>query len=333
MHIPDGYLSPQTTIPAFAVMGIVWYLALSKLKNINQLQTPFIALCAAFSFVIMMFNVPITGGSSAHAVGGVLVAILVGPWAAVIVLSTTLAIQAFLFGDGGILSLGVNCLNMAFIMPFAGYIVYSIIKNNQQSISSKRNLCAVFLASFVGVNCAAFAAALEMGIQPLLFKTATGVPLYGFYGLNITIPAMMVSHLLVVGPLEGVISLITMSYVSKFAPQIVSTHLVANKPQYSRLVVGIVVLVLLTPLGLLASGTAFGEWSNEEVKGLIGYVPDGLQTGSNLWHAIMPDYSFHIFENNHLQPFSYIISAFIGVVAVSILILISARITSKVNKS
>lgn len=333
MHIPDGYLSPQTTIPAFAVMSVIWYVALNKLKNINQLQTPSIALCAAFSFVIMMFNVPITGGSSAHAVGGVLVAILVGPWAAVMALSTTLAIQAFLFGDGGILALGINCLNMAFIMPFTGYMVYSIIKNNQQSTSSKRNLCAIFFASFIGVNCAALAAAIEMGIQPLLFKTATGVPLYGFYGLNITIPAMMISHLLVVGPLEGVISVITMSYVSKFAPQIINTRLTENKLKYNRLIVGIIVLVLLTPLGLLASGTAFGEWSSEEVRGLIGYVPVGIQQGSSLWHAIMPDYSLPILENNHLQPFGYIVSAFIGVLAVSVLVLISARVTSKVNKN
>jgi cobalt/nickel transport system permease protein len=138
MHIPDGYLSPQTTIPVLAGMVPVWAVALRKVKKtLSAKRIPTLALCAAFSFVIMMFNVPVIGGSSAHAVGAVFIAILLGPWAATISVSTALLIQALVFGDGGILTFGVNCLNMAVIMPFAGYYIYKLIAGNSKLGSSR----------------------------------------------------------------------------------------------------------------------------------------------------------------------------------------------------
>ena len=76
------------------------------------------AMAAAFSFVIMMFNIPLPGGTSAHAVGGTLLAVVLGPWAACICVTIALVIQALLFGDGGVWTFGANCFNMAFVMPF-----------------------------------------------------------------------------------------------------------------------------------------------------------------------------------------------------------------------
>src|SRR5271157_4344338 len=125
MHIPDGYLGPATCAAGFAVMIPIWAIASRKVKKtLNAKQVPLLAVGAAFSFVIMLFNVPIPGGSTGHAVGGVLVAILVGPWAALISLSVALAAQALLFGDGGLTALGANCFNMACVLPFSGYLVY-----------------------------------------------------------------------------------------------------------------------------------------------------------------------------------------------------------------
>jgi cobalt/nickel transport system permease protein len=95
MHIPDGYLSPQTAIPMIAVMVPILGVAANKVKNdLKKKQIPVLAAGAAFSFVIMMFNLPIPGGSSAHAVGAVLLAILLGPWAACLGVSVALIIQA-----------------------------------------------------------------------------------------------------------------------------------------------------------------------------------------------------------------------------------------------
>jgi cobalt/nickel transport system permease protein len=122
MHIPDGYLGPVTCGFFYAVMIPVWILA-SRIvkKSLKVTQVPLLAIGAAFTFVIMMFNVPIPGGTTGHAVGGVLVAILLGPWAACIAVTVALVMQALLYGDGGITTIGANCFNMAFVLVFAGY--------------------------------------------------------------------------------------------------------------------------------------------------------------------------------------------------------------------
>src|SRR5208283_2801136 len=111
-------------------------------KTLKAKQVPLLAIGAAFSFVIMMFNVPIPGGSTGHAVGGVLVAILLGPWAACIAITVALVVQALLFGDGGITTIGANCFNMAFLMPFAGYYTYKLFSARSPMDSNRRVVSA-----------------------------------------------------------------------------------------------------------------------------------------------------------------------------------------------
>lgn len=334
MHIPDGYLSPQTTIPAFAVMTGIWYMAFRKIKLTSNPQLiPSIALCAAFSFVLMMFNVPVVGGSSAHAVGAVLVAILVGPWAAIIAISTTLIIQAVVFGDGGILAIGVNCFNMAVIMPVIGYAIYRLISGNA-TLGSKRNLSATFIASFIGILCAALAAAVEMGIQPILFVDKQGLPLYNFYSLAVTVPAMLISHL-IAGPIDGIISMLALSYVIKFAPQLILSKNVTKTTSATKLkplLLAFGGLIILSPLGLIASGTAFGEWNLHEVEKLIGYVPTGMANTADKWKALLPDYAIpKLGETPLALSLGYISSAIIGVALISALILLSSRLTKRLS--
>jgi cobalt/nickel transport system permease protein len=124
VHIPDGYLSPSTCLALGGAMLPVWYRASAAVKkNLDLARVPFMAMGAVFAFLIMMFNIPVPDGTSAHAVGGVLLAVTLGPWAAVIATSVALLIQALLFGDGGILAFGANAFNMAFLLPFSGYFV------------------------------------------------------------------------------------------------------------------------------------------------------------------------------------------------------------------
>ena len=119
MHIPDGYLSPQTYIPLFGVSLVCWSVALKKLKkDLSTRQVPYLAMAAVFSFLIMMFNIPIPGGTTGHAVGAGIIAVLLGPWTAVIAVSVVLIIQALVFGDGGITAIGANCFNLAVAMHF-----------------------------------------------------------------------------------------------------------------------------------------------------------------------------------------------------------------------
>ena len=332
MHIPDGYLSPQTTIPAFALMAGIWYLAFKKVKLAqNPHSIPTIALCAAFSFVIMMFNIPVIGGSSAHAVGAVLVAILVGPWTAILAVSATLMIQALIFGDGGILALGVNCLNMAVAMPVSGYMVYRLISGTSKPGSS-RNLAAAAIGAYAGINLAALAAGIEMGIQPVLFTTPDGTPLYGFYSLAVTVPAMLIAHLVFAGPLDGVITALALSYIVKFAPHLLDRQEAVPKSvswisRNKALLCIFGLLIILTPLGLLASNTAFGEWGTEEVKQLIGYIPAGMAKSADWWHALLPDYSLPGLDSSFIsRSVAYILSAIVGVGIISGLILIMAKI-------
>src|SRR5512141_1879511 len=112
MHIPDGYVSPATGGVLYLVMAPLWFLASRVVrKTLKARQVPYLAFSAAFSFVIMMFNIPIPGGSTGHAVGGTLVAVLLGPWAAMIAITVALVVQALLFGDGGVTAIGANCFN------------------------------------------------------------------------------------------------------------------------------------------------------------------------------------------------------------------------------
>src|SRR5512141_631890 len=128
MHIPDGYLGPYTFMAMWILMIPIWYYAGRKLSSeLKSRQVPLLALAAAFSFVIMMFNIPIPGGSTGHAVGGAIVGIALGLCAAVIAISVALVLQALMFGDGGITAIAANCLNMAVIMPFSAYYIYRLI--------------------------------------------------------------------------------------------------------------------------------------------------------------------------------------------------------------
>ncbi len=123
MHIPDGYLGPETIAAGWAVTVPIWYRANRRTRQLlsQPKMIPVLAFGAAFAFLVMMLNVPVAGGTTAHAVGAVLIAVVAGPEVACLAVSAALVIQAFFFGDGGILTLGVNCLNMAIVMPYVGY--------------------------------------------------------------------------------------------------------------------------------------------------------------------------------------------------------------------
>ena len=338
MHIPDGYMSLQTSIPLLGAMVPVWSVAAGKVKKIaGGRSIPLLSLCAAFSFVIMMFNIPV-GPSSVHAVGAVFIAILLGPWAACIAVSVALVIQALVFGDGGLLAIGANCFNMAFAMPFAGYYIYRAI-SGRADILAKRSLAGIFAGSYIGMNLASLLVAFEFGIQPLLFKTAGGVPEYGFYPLSVSIPAMLTESLLVSGPVEALITFFAVIYLSRFAPHLLdrakSIAVESGKLffyRYRAFIIGLVVLVALVPAGLLASGSAWGEWGSDEIRNMLGYVPAGLNKLSGIWKAIVPDYSIESLGGGFFgSSLGYVLSALIGILLIFGVLLVSSRLM--VNKN
>ena len=221
MHIPDGYLGPATCGFFYAVMLPIWAAA-SRIvkKNLKAKQVPMFAIGAAFSFAIMMLNVPIPGGSTGHAVGGVLVAILLGPWAACVAITVALVVQALLFGDGGITAIGANCFNMAFVLPFAGYYLYKAMSFHA-ALGSNRRVIASGVAGYVALNLAALLTGIEFGLQPLLHHTASGQALYCPYGLNVAVPVMAGEHLLIFGWVEAIVTALVIKYLQKQAPEVI----------------------------------------------------------------------------------------------------------------
>ena len=151
--------------------------------------------------------------------GGVLVAILLGPWAAMIAITVALVIQALLFGDGGITAIGANCFNMAVVLPFVGYGVYRLLGGG--TVNSSRRVVAAFVAGYVGINVAAFLAGVEFGLQPHLCHTVSGQSLYCPYGLKIAVPAMAGEHLLVFGWVEAIVTALVVKYLQKHAPELI----------------------------------------------------------------------------------------------------------------
>jgi cobalt/nickel transport system permease protein len=220
MHIPDGYLGPATSGFFYVAMLPIWTAAARIVKKtLKAKQVPLLAIGAAFSFVIMMFNVPIPGGSTGHAVGGVLAAILLGPWAACIAITVALVVQALLFGDGGITAIGANCFNMAFVLPFVGYYLYKALSLSAP-VGSNRRVWAAGVAGYIGLNVAALLAGVEFGLQPLLHHTTDGQALYSPYGFNIAVPAMVGQHLLIFGWVEAIVTALVIKFLQKQAPEL-----------------------------------------------------------------------------------------------------------------
>jgi len=214
MHIPDGYLGPPTYLAAYAVCVPLWATAARRLREkLSARRAPLLAISAAFSFLVMMFNVPLPGGTTGHAVGGVLIAIAVGPWGAMLSVTIAITIQALLFGDGGITAIGANSFNIAFVMPFTGYATYRLLERLVSS--EKGKAVAAGIGGWVGLNCAAFTTALMFGIQPLLHTGADGRALYAPYPLSVAVPAMMLGHLTLAGTVEGLITGMTVYFLRR----------------------------------------------------------------------------------------------------------------------
>ncbi|MCX6005812.1 MAG: cobalt transporter CbiM, partial [Chloroflexi bacterium] len=293
MHIPDGYLSPITAGTMYVVSTPFWIVAVQRVrKALTRRTVPALALFSAFAFIVMMFNIPLPGGTTGHAVGGTLLAIVLGPWTAVIGVSVVLAIQALLFGDGGLIAFGANCFNMAIVLPWVGYFIYKVISGNSD-IASKRRLVGAVVGSYIAIIVAALVTGIELGIQPSLFHTADGTPLYAPYGLEVALPTMAIGHLAIAGPVEAIVTGLVFFYLQKSQSSLLAKTEEPRKEGKLWIVwsAALVVLAFATPLGLLAAGTAWGEWGAGELKNVLGYVPKGLESMADFWKAPIPDYS------------------------------------------
>jgi cobalt/nickel transport system permease protein len=282
-------------------------------KALHTRLIPLLSLFAAFSFVIMMFNLPLPGGTTGHAVGVGLATVVLGPWAAMLSVSVALVVQALFFGDGGITAIGANCFNMAIVGSLVSYAVYRVVAVGSP-IGSVRRVAAAGLAGYLAINISALLAAVEFGIQPMLYRDASGAPLYCPYPLNVAIPAMMIGHLTIAGFAELVVSAGAVAFLQKSQPSLLQSGLksaarpVADVLKGPGAVTGTLrplwlslgLLLILTPLGILATGSAWGEWmasdfANPALRQQIAAssfaqpapseAPAGLERLSSVWTA------------------------------------------------
>ncbi|HVN05919.1 MAG TPA: cobalt transporter CbiM, partial [Bryobacteraceae bacterium] len=329
-----------------------WYTALRRVKSaLHARLVPLISVFAAFSFVVMMFNLPLPGGTTGHAVGMGVASIVLGPWASILAISIALTIQAVFFGDGGITALGANCFNMAIVGSLVAYAVYRLAAWHAP-LTAPRRIAAAGLAGYSAINVAAFCAAIEFGIQPLLFRDASGAPLYAPYPLRIAIPAMMLGHLTLAGLAELVISSGMVAFLQRTdagllrltapdAPAAGEEHppagAILHLPAARTLWLVLAALLILTPLGILAAGSAWGEWSardfsdpqtRAQIAAASGRIappaaaPHGLERLSTIWTAPLSRYAPSFIRS---ESFGYFVSALVGA---GLIILVTQTLTS-----
>ena len=198
MHLPDGFLDTKTWVAMDAAALAVATIAVRRAsKNLEEKQVPMMGVMAAFIFAAQMLNFPVLGGTSGHLLGGVLAAILLGPWAAALVMIAVFIVQALFFQDGGLLALGANVFNMGLIGTIGGYYLYRLVRRvipGDQGI-----LAGAGIAAWVTVVLGAVATALELAVS-------------GTTPLKVVLPAMTVVHV-IIGLGEAVITVIIIGFV------------------------------------------------------------------------------------------------------------------------
>lgn len=199
LHAPDGFVSVPIAIVMWIITAIVLVIAVRRTsETLDERAVPLLGVMAAFIFAAQMFNFPVGPGMSGHLLGGVLAAVMVGPWAGTIVMAAVIAVQALLFHDGGLLIMGANIFNMGIIGTLGGYGLYRMFAGVLGG-EERGRLPAAGLAAWVSVIGGAVAMALELGLS-------------GIVPLNVALPAMLVSHALI-GIGEALITVAALAFI------------------------------------------------------------------------------------------------------------------------
>ena len=269
MHIPDGFLSVPVSVVLWALAAAVIAYALRRVgDDLGERQVPFMAVMAAAIFAGQMLNFAVTGGTSGHLMGAAIATILLGPWAAILVLTSVVGIQALLFQDGGLLALGANIFNMGIVGTAVSYFTY---RTFQRLTGGKR--WGIFAGGFTAAWLSIFVAALGVALQLAVSGTSPA---------NIAIPAMAAIHALI-GTGEGLITVGALAFLYAARPGLLKSA--ATQPEGGRLVwiAGLLIALALAVLSPMASSNPDGlEWVAEQ----NGF----LQRAQGPSYQIIPDY-------------------------------------------
>jgi cobalt/nickel transport system permease protein len=269
MHIPDGFLSVVLAVILWLISIAVVAYALKRVgKDLNERMVPMMGVLAAAIFAGQMLNFAVAGGTSGHLMGAAIATILVGPWAAILVMTSVVSIQALIFQDGGLLVLGANIFNMAIVGVAVAYFAYRTLRRLADD-SRWGIFVAGFLAAWSSVVIASLCVALQLSIS-------------GTTPANLAIPAMLGVHLLI-GIGEGLITIGALAFLYSTRPDLLQPRETATRGNTVIWIAGLLLALALAILAPLASAHPDGlEWVAEQ-QGFLDIAQDPT-------YQLIPDY-------------------------------------------
>ena len=298
MHIPDGFLSLIVSIICWLVTAGVIGLAISKTnKSLGEKQIPLMGVMAAFIFAAQMINFPVAGGTSGHLLGGAMAAIILGPWAGMLVMTSVIAVQALLFQDGGLIVMGANILNMGLLTVAVGYGLYRAVSNQANPV----RLLVAGVAAWLSVMTGALLTSFELWLS-------------GTSGLRVVIPAMLGVHALI-GIGEALITVAALAFIFRTRPDLLAEKSEFAKDRVGWITTGMVIAIGVAVLSPLASADPDGL---ERVATDFGFI----NAGQSAPYSIIPNYTVPFLGDTAL---STIVAGIIGVFVVGAVILLIGR--------
>ena len=305
LHIPDGFLNITVSLIFWVITVILVGLAISKTnKSLGEKQIPLMGIMAAFIFAAQMLNFPVAGGTSGHFLGGALAAIILGPWAGILVMTAVVGLQGLLFQDGGLLVMGANIFNMGILTAAIGFGLYRTVINRNRGT----RLAVAGVAAWLATMAAALLTSLQLWLS-------------GTTRLEIVIPAMLGVHALI-GIGEALITVAALAFIEQTRPDLLSAEKSAASGGRGWIIAGVIFAILAVLISPMASGDPDGL---ERVAEDIGF----LETGLDSPYEILPDYSIPFFGDTAI---STIIAGAVGVILLfSLLLLLGRSLRRKEN--
>lgn len=298
LHIPDGFLSLVVSVVCWVITVIVIGTAISRTnKSLGEKQIPLMGVMAAFIFAAQMINFPVAGGTSGHLLGGALAAIVLGPWAGMLVMTAVISVQALLFQDGGLLVMGANILNMGLVTAAIGYGLYRFVSGS----SKTTKLAVTGLAAWLSVMAGALLTSLQLWLS-------------GTSQLELVIPAMLGVHALI-GLGEAMITVFTLGFILQTRPDLVGEGSESAKASKTWAYIGAAIALVVVLLSPFASADPDGL---ERVATDMGFI----STGQASPFSIIPDYTIPFLGETAA---STIVAGVIGVIVVGLIIVLIGR--------
>lgn len=298
LHIPDGFLSLIVSLICWVITIVVIGTAISRTnKALGEKQIPLMGVMAAFIFAAQMINFPVAGGTSGHLLGGALAAIVLGPWAGMLVMTAVIAVQALLFQDGGLLVMGANIINMGLVTAAIGYGLYRSVSGQSRAVK----LGVAGVAAWLSVMAGALLTALQLWLS-------------GTSELGIVIPAMLGVHALI-GLGEAFITVSALAFIMQTRPDLLGEGSESAKASRNWIYAGGIISLFVVLLSPFASADPDGLERVAENLGFIG-------AGQSAPYEVIPDYTIPFLGETAI---STILAGVFGIVVVGAIIMLIGR--------